>query len=189
MIGTCEHCGVPFERVSQPFDYATLAGLDPREHTVLLHSIEVDRCACGVAPRIPNVEGLHLALVMALCSHPRRLDPSGLRFLRKTLGLTQRAFGDLVDVKNVTISKWENGATRPEPQYEITARTRVLSELIEDPDLREMFNIERARALLKALSQLKPTEAGRGEPVELTSVPPSWRLGPPQDDPDGVPAH
>lgn len=189
MIGTCEHCDRPFERVSQPFEYAALAGLDPREHTVLLHSIEVDRCACGVSPRIPNVEGLHSALVVALCSHPRRLDPTGLRFLRKTLGLTQRAFGELVGVGDVTVSKWENGASRPAPHTEIAARTCVVSELIEDPSLREVFDIERAHALLRALRQLKPKEVGKDKPVELTSVPPSWRLGPPEDKPDGVPTH
>src|ERR1700733_10667428 len=42
------------------------------------------------------------------------LQPQAIRALRRSLGLTQAAFGDLLGVTNVTISRWESGAFEPD---------------------------------------------------------------------------
>src|ERR1035437_6829556 len=45
--------------------------------------------------------------------HMGLLLPSEIRALRKRLGLTQREFGDLLQVGEKTATRWENGHGRP----------------------------------------------------------------------------
>ena len=40
------------------------------------------------------------------------LQPQAIRALRRSLGLTQAAFGDRLGVTNVTVSRWEIGRIR-----------------------------------------------------------------------------
>jgi transcriptional regulator with XRE-family HTH domain len=42
------------------------------------------------------------------------LQPQAIRALRRSLGLTQGAFGDRLGVTNVTVSRWESGAFAPD---------------------------------------------------------------------------
>ena len=45
---------------------------------------------------------------------PEVFDPEAIRALRRSLGLTQAAFGTRLGVTNVTVSRWEAGAFAPD---------------------------------------------------------------------------
>src|SRR5438552_14429386 len=58
----------------------------------------------GVA--IEDVAGLHKAIGRAITQRPK-LTGAELRFLRKELGLSQRALGELIGTSEQNISLWE----------------------------------------------------------------------------------
>ena len=64
------------------------------------------------------------------------LQPQAIRALRRSLGLTQAAFGDRLGVTNVTVSRWESGAFTPDNRAfaALGAMTEVLGkERTENP--------------------------------------------------------
>lgn len=77
---------------------------------VTLIDVEVRRCPeCGEhAVVIPRIESLHRALAMAIISHPSRLAPREIRFLRKWLGWSGQVFARHFGVTATTVSRWES---------------------------------------------------------------------------------
>jgi len=47
----------------------------------------------------------------------KELTPSEIRNLRKSLGLSQRQFANLIDVKRLTIARWEAGNMKPKKEH------------------------------------------------------------------------
>jgi len=80
---------------------------------IVLLDVEVSRCPeCGEREvHIPNIEGLHRAVALALIRRRERLAPSEIRFLRKYLGLSSGDFAKHVGVSAETVSRWEQGRT------------------------------------------------------------------------------
>lgn len=70
------------------------------------------RSGPGVAIR--DVDGLHRAIGAALLSKPRLTGPE-VRFLRKDIGLSQRALGELLGVTEQAVAKWEKSGRTPKP--------------------------------------------------------------------------
>jgi transcriptional regulator with XRE-family HTH domain len=56
---------------------------------------------------IPNVSGLHRAIVAALIEKPSGLTGTELRFLRTELGMTQAKLAAIVHREPLAISRWE----------------------------------------------------------------------------------
>jgi DNA-binding transcriptional regulator YiaG len=52
------------------------------------------------------------------------MSPAAIRSLRKSLGLTQQAFADMLGLSFVSINKWENSASAP------TGLSEVMLELL-----------------------------------------------------------
>lgn len=77
---------------------------------VVLVDLEHYRCpACGEEEvSIPDVEGLQSALARWLAEQPARLTGAQVRFLRKVMGWSGRAFALLISVTPETVSRWEN---------------------------------------------------------------------------------
>lgn len=64
----------------------------------------------GVA--VTDVDGLHRSLVGALLGKAR-LTGAEIRFLRKELGLSQRALGELIGVGEQAVALWERKGRMP----------------------------------------------------------------------------
>jgi len=64
----------------------------------------------GIA--IHDVPGLH-ALIGKLLARKHRLTGAELRFLRKEMGLSQRALGELLGTSDQAVAKWEKTSRVP----------------------------------------------------------------------------
>lgn len=77
---------------------------------VVLLGVTVDRCKeCGAEyVSIPDIEGLHRVLAMAVINKDGRLTPAEIRFLRKSLGWSGADFARKFHVSQPAVSKWES---------------------------------------------------------------------------------
>lgn len=104
----CMECGTPVKTTRQNYKYDA-SGL----RGVTLVNIEVRHCPeCGEQEvLIPNIEGLHRALALAIVRKRERLAPDEVRFLRKYLGLSSGDFAKHIGVSPESVSRWELGRT------------------------------------------------------------------------------
>jgi DNA-binding transcriptional regulator YiaG len=56
---------------------------------------------------------------------PVELTNEQVHGIRRSLGMTQIEFGDLIGVTMMTVSRWERGFTKVSDAYSTTIRTRV----------------------------------------------------------------
>lgn len=102
----CTECGAEMERFIKPEHIEDLGGVVVRIHNAVL----VERCLkCGEEEStIPDMKGLVCAAALLRALNPVRLSGKEIKFVRRALGMTQRAFAAKVDVKVETVSRWEN---------------------------------------------------------------------------------
>ncbi len=172
----CEHCGQELKVRRQAYEYTELAGLSPKEYTVLVEGIDLYECACGLAPEIPNVEGLHYAIGTALITDESPIRSSGFVFLRKTLGMTQARFSKWVGITSEYLSEIENGR-RPSLAQETVIRLRFFAELLGKPDLEDRFRLPFVREVVGRLTATadRLVEDLEAEKIEIES-PPAWMI-------------
>jgi len=77
---------------------------------VILIGATVHRCKhCGAEyVSIPDMEGLHRVLAMAIVNRDGRLTSSEIRFLRKSLGWSGADFARKFHVSPSAVSRWES---------------------------------------------------------------------------------
>jgi len=81
---------------------------------VWLSGVEVFECDCGEKfAFIPCLEELHKLIGKTLIKKEDQLSGSEIRFLRKHLMLRSKDFAKELGVRDVTVSRWENGASQP----------------------------------------------------------------------------
>lgn len=105
-MSTCFDCGAEMRRTRESYKYDE-SGLPG----ITLRGIMVGRCPrCHeVDVHIPNIEGLHRAIALALTRKTARLAPQEIRFLRKYLRLSGTDFAQHLGVAAETVSRWEQG--------------------------------------------------------------------------------
>lgn len=64
---------------------------------------------------VDNVEGLHLAIAVALVHKPARLTGQEFRFLRVEMDLAQHRLGKLLGGSEQSVRQWETGKTNQVP--------------------------------------------------------------------------
>lgn len=106
---------------------------------VILHGVTVHRCKeCGAEyVSIPDLEGLHRILALAIISQDGRLSPAEVRYLRKTLGWSGADFARKFHVTQSAVSRWESerATTRMSKANELLLRDMVArGKKIEDYD-------------------------------------------------------
>ena len=81
---------------------------------VVLFGVTLHRCkSCGAEYiSIPDLEGLHRALAVAIISKDGRLTPAEVRFLRKSLGWSGADFARKFHVSPSAVSRWESETSR-----------------------------------------------------------------------------
>lgn len=105
----CPKCGKLQETSKSDYKYLE-SGLD----NVMICDIEMIKCSCGEeSALIPRILAVHEAIANCLLEKGNQLTGKEIRFLRKEMGLKGRDFADLVNVDNATLSRWENGKTKP----------------------------------------------------------------------------
>lgn len=79
----------------------------------------------GQGTSYSDIDGLFRAITIELCTSPHRIEPEGVRFLRKRLSLTQEELGAELGCTGQAVAKWEKGET-PLP----VAAARLLRVLV-----------------------------------------------------------
>lgn len=163
------------------YEYAADAGLDTLRHSIVLKGIEVARCACGEAPRIPNPEGLHYMVGIALVCHEAPLDGAAIRFLRKTMGLTQSDFAEAAQMHSVTLSDWERGERLPEKRTRVFAALQFVHAFMQREESRAAFSesglLEMLHAFVERNRAGLPVERQTSEfQLDSRIVPPAWQI-------------
>jgi len=104
MITECPTCGKVIHSEIGNYQYKE-SGLD----NVYVENIPVYECTCGVSYasifRLPRLNDL---IGLTLIEKPALLHGNEIRFLRKNLYLSSKAFANKLGVGKTTLSKWEN---------------------------------------------------------------------------------
>jgi DNA-binding transcriptional regulator YiaG len=78
----------------------------------VLNAVQVLRCSdCdNELVLIPDMEGLAYATAISRALNPVRLSGGEVKFLRRTLDMTQVKFAEAMELKPETVSRWETDA-------------------------------------------------------------------------------
>jgi putative zinc finger/helix-turn-helix YgiT family protein len=101
----CYECGKLMKEKTITYHYAE-SGLP----NIYLEGVTNFECGtCGVSyVDIPEPVQLHIVLAIAISNKPIRLTGPEIRFLRKEVGMSGKAFSEFIGVDPVTLSRWEN---------------------------------------------------------------------------------
>lgn len=112
---------------------------------VILLNVEISTCKnCGEkVVSIPNPNQLLEVIGEQIILEPTRLSGQEIRFLRKNIYLKTQEFAQMLGVHRGTISRWENGHSKPTASEDRLIRMvyaqygKVSDEVMES--LKEMF--------------------------------------------------
>jgi putative zinc finger/helix-turn-helix YgiT family protein len=133
----CPKCGKLQETSRSDYKYLE-SGLD----NVIICNIEMIKCSCGEeSALIPRILAVHEAIANCLLEKENQLTGKEIRFLRKEMGLKGRDFADLVNIDNATLSRWENGKTKPSVKADRLIRVLYSSKMKPTKELASiLFN-------------------------------------------------
>lgn len=94
-------------RDSEPHSYR-VCGLDG---IFLLNGFDIDYHDGERHVFIKEIDGLHAAIGKHLVMHRKALAPEEIRFLRRTMGLTQAELADDLGKTSQSVARWEKGET------------------------------------------------------------------------------
>jgi putative zinc finger/helix-turn-helix YgiT family protein len=158
----CMECGKAL-RITHPKTYAYReSGLD----TVLLTGIRVYVCpSCGAEfPEISNIIGLHQVIASHLTRKPAPLTGPEFRFLRKEISLKAKELAQCLGVTDVSLSRWENGASPISP-----AADRLLRTLYSLKTMQAGRAIEPQKFITAFLEDFKRIVPGKpSRPMDIT---------------------
>ena len=129
----CQECERSLKRVRQDYPYRE-SGLD----NITLVGVPVYVCPLhGVqAAALGEVALLHQDIAQALLKQERPLRGAEIRFLRKHCGWSQEELANRLGVTEVTVSRWETGATPIGSANQVALRYLFMAPTTFPPRLR-----------------------------------------------------
>ena len=106
---------------------------------VWLSGVETRVTAYGQVTVIPALENLHRAIGMSIARANRRMTGAEVRFLRIELDLSQRTLAGLLDVRENTLRRWEQGKVNIPGLAQRTLAGFYLETVSETGSLRELM--------------------------------------------------
>jgi len=131
---TCEGCGGRHVNVT-PLDIYHDDGLIGLPNVVVLNAAHKAVCAdCGASDgvSIPQSEDLEVALAVYRITIPIKLGGREIRFVRQALSMRAAELGEILQVREETVSRWENYKEPMKPQTEKLLRILVGRQLADD---------------------------------------------------------
>lgn len=154
----CPSCEKETSKTKRDYHY-TESGLD----NVVLKGLNIYTCSCGEEmPEIPNIEGLHKTIAMALIHKKTLLAGQGIRFLRKAMEIKAVELAQLMGVDKVTVSRWEND------KAEISNANDHLLRMIYIRKLEEESNQLLSEPILNILKTIAPV-TGKLSEINISS--------------------
>ena len=143
MITECPKCGKIIHGKIGTYRYEE-SGLN----NVYVQNIPVYQCSCGPAyASIFRMPRLNELIAETLLEKPALLNGKEIKFLRKSLYLSSKAFSDTLGIEKTTLSKWENDRQQ---HSEMNDRLIRLGYTVSKGVRRE-----RAQGILKLLARMK----------------------------------
>lgn len=129
-MNACPVCGGALRPEPLPRYQLDLGGIS----VALIESVFRERCdGCGEnRVVIPDMEGLIAAAAIGRVMLPFKLSGLEVRFLRKAMEMTARKLATQMEVREETVSRWENGKEPIGPSSEKLLRLIVGEELHEN---------------------------------------------------------
>jgi len=126
----CAECGGPIEPSREPLP------VELRGERFTVGDIEHDRCSkCGeVFLDLEATQRLQIEAVSRLRTSRDLLTPNEIRELRRSLGLSQAAFEDLLGVGPKTVVRWEKGTV-----FQSATADRLMRLLAALPEVRALL--------------------------------------------------
>jgi DNA-binding transcriptional regulator YiaG len=143
----------------KPYVY-TVCGLD---NIVLLNGYKVSYYDGEEAISVIDVDGLHRAIGRYLVMHRKGLSPKEVRFLRKTLNLTQAELAAKLGNDSQSIARWEKGICSIPGTAEKLLRATFLAENISDPSDLELLR----RLLVSMMDELDMIDESQPDPAHF----------------------
>lgn len=130
-MGKCR-CGG--KSTNQPIkEYVVPGGLLGLDRVVLVDgAVRADVCGkCGDITNvvIPDLPGLIAAAALSRVKMPFKLSGRDIKFLRKAMGMSAKDLGELLEVTQETMSRWENDKLPIGPTNEKLLRLIVVLKL------------------------------------------------------------
>jgi len=142
---------------NEPYAY-TVCGLD---NIFLLNGYLVKWHDGEEHISVKDVDGLHLAIGRYLVMHRKGLSPKEIRFLRKTMELTQAELAGKLGNDAQSVARWEKGICEIPGTSEKLLRATFLAENVRDEaDLHVLQELlVSAMNELDALDEVRPAQA------------------------------
>lgn len=116
----------------EPYAY-TVCGLD---NIFLLNGYQISYHDDEEYVSVVDVDGLHRAIGRHLVMHRKGLSPKEVRFLRKTMELTQAELAAKLGNDPQSVARWEKGTCEMPGTAEKLLRATFLAEnIVDDSDL------------------------------------------------------
>lgn len=93
----------------------------------------------GLSVSIPNLDDLHRIIGLGIISKAGKLSAEEVRFLRKEMGLSQKALAMTLHVQEITVRKWEKNGCRNGPA-QLLIRTLYREYVGGDGKVRDLVN-------------------------------------------------
>jgi DNA-binding transcriptional regulator YiaG len=141
----------------KPFAY-TACGLD---NIFLLNGFRTIYRDGEEYASVTDVEGLHRAIGRHLVLHRKALAPKEIRFLRKTMDLTQSEMAAKLGNDTQSVARWEKGAFGMPGTADKLLRATFLAENVTEPnDLEVLKNLlVSVMDELDMIDELEPAQA------------------------------
>jgi transcriptional regulator with XRE-family HTH domain len=144
-----------------PFHYAA-SGLPD---VWLLNGFAIEQTPYGEGVRIEDADGLHAALALWIATGARTPTGADLRFLRKSMRLSQNDLAHLLGCSDQSIARWEKDKSAIDPAAERLVRLLVLDHLGTRPDIKQtLAKLAEPESPLSE-SRLLKREAGTWKPA------------------------
>ncbi|OHT22184.1 helix-turn-helix domain-containing protein [Edaphosphingomonas haloaromaticamans] len=89
---------------------------------------------------IIDMEGLHRSIGEHLVSNRKELAPAEIKFLRKTMDLTQAELGRMMGQSSQQVARWEKGASAIPGPADRLLRILFIVRNMDDEELEEFIN-------------------------------------------------
>jgi DNA-binding transcriptional regulator YiaG len=142
---------------NEPYHYK-VCGLD---NIYLLNGFVVEDYHGELAVAVKDVDGLHKAIGRHIVIHRKGLSPQEIRFLRKTLDMTQADLGKKLGCDSQSVARWEKGTCVMPAPTEKLLRAIFFSENIRSDDELPLLKrmIDSALSELDEMDDWEPEQA------------------------------
>lgn len=152
------------ELAAEPFHY-TQCGLDD---VFLLSGFTLEDTAYGKAFSIKNMEGLHDAIALWIITERETFSGKEVRFLRKQMDLTQEQLGEMIEVGDQMVARYEKGTSTIPDAPAMLLRMNYLASVL--PDNETLKDLKSKIAEIKASIKAHKADAASHKPLYLKTV-------------------